>query len=591
MKNRKLVNYIRLFVQIVFIVISPTIFSFAFNGIKALVTSISQGTFENLTTANKLGLVLIIFTFLFGRFFCGWICSFGAYNDIVYIIGSKFIKIKNTSIEKYNSYLRYLKYFILFIIICLCITNNASFINGKSPWDVFGQIVSLRFRFDGFLIGIILLVIITIGCLFVERFFCRYLCPLGAIFSIVDRLHLFELHKENSKCGKCRICTNECSMGIKLYKENEVKSGECIKCYKCEEACPRKNFEVKVLGKKINKYIAIIITLILIISMFFGVKILKLPNTNKNVAKETSDNIEEYSKTEEILGTVVNGKIRGSNAQEALEKAFERAKELEQIMSVNISDSELNYLNDNGYNKAVNVSDDLYYVIDKGIYYGKITDGALDITIGNLIDKWGIGTDTPRIISHEECASEINLKNYNNVELDPNNKTIKFLNDKIKINLGAIAKGYIADEMKKVLTEEYNIKSGILNLGGNVLTIGTKENGEEYNVGICNPKDTSDVIDSVKISDKTVVTSGNYERYFIGEDGKRYHHILDPSTGYPAEKGYISTTIIADKSIDADALSTATYVLGKDKAKKLIDSLDDVEAIFITDDMNIEKVM
>ena len=105
MKNRKLVNYIRLFVQIVFIVISPTIFSFAFNGIKALVTSISQGTFENLTTANKLGLVLIIFTFLFGRFFCGWICSFGAYNDIVYIIGSIFIYIKISYILIYNLYL------------------------------------------------------------------------------------------------------------------------------------------------------------------------------------------------------------------------------------------------------------------------------------------------------------------------------------------------------------------------------------------------------------------------------------------------------------------------------------------------------
>ena len=589
MKNKKLVNYIRLFVQIIFIIISPTIFSFAFNGIKALVTSISQGTFENLTTANKLGLVLIIFTFLFGRFFCGWICSFGTYNDILYVIGSKLIKIKNTTIEKFDIYLKYLKYIILFIIIILCATNNSSFINGKSPWDVFGQIVSLKFRFDGFMIGVILLFIITIGCLFVERFFCRYLCPLGAIFSIVDRLHLFELHKDNSKCGKCRICTNECSMGIVLYKEKEVKSGECIKCYKCEGACPRKNFEVKVFEKKINKYISIIITLVLIICMFFGVQILKFPKVNKTVNKELSSNIGEYTKTEEILGTVVNGKVLGDNAQEALEKAYDRAKELEQIMSVNISNSEINYLNNNAYNEAVAVSDDLYYVIEKGIYYGKLTDGAFDITIGNLIDMWAIDTDNARIISSEECYTEINLKNYNNVELNSYDKTIKFLNDKIKINLGAIAKGYIADEMKKILTEEYNIKSGILNLGGNVLTIGTKENGEEYNVGICDPKETSNIIESVKVSDKTVVTSGNYERYFIGEDGNRYHHILDPSTGYPAENGYVSTTIIADKSIDADALSTATYVLGKDKAKELIDSLEGIKAIFITDDMNIEK--
>lgn len=371
MKNRKLVNYVRLFVQIIFLIISPTIFSFAFNGIKALIASISQGTFETLTTANKLGLVLVIFTFLFGRFFCGWICSFGLYNDIIYLIGSKFIKIKNTTIEKFDFYLKYLKYYILFIIVILCATNNSSFINGKSPWDVFGQIVSLRFRFNGFIIGVVILVIITIGCLFVERFFCRYLCPLGAIFSIVDRLHLFELHKENSKCGKCRICTNECSMGIPLYKKNEVKSGECIKCYKCEGACPRNNFEVKVFDKKINKYIAIIITLVLIITMFFGVQSLKFPKQNKNVSEKVSTAVEEYSKTEEILGTVVNGNVIGENANEALDKAFDRAKELEQVMSVNIANSELNYLNNNAYNSPIKVSDELFYVIDKGIYYWK----------------------------------------------------------------------------------------------------------------------------------------------------------------------------------------------------------------------------
>lgn len=121
-------------------------------------------------------------------------------------------------------------------------------------------------------------------------------------------------------------------------------------------------------------------------------------------------------------------------------------------MSVNIANSELNYLNNNAYNSPIKVSDELFYVIDKGIYYCKLTDGALDITIGNLIEKWGIGTDNPRIVSAKECKSESNLKNYNNIELNSEEKTIKFLSDKIKINLGAIAKGYIADEMKRVLT-------------------------------------------------------------------------------------------------------------------------------------------
>ena len=266
-------NVVRLVIQLIFLVISPIIFSFGFNGIKTIVTNISSGNYSGLTTAMKLGIIITIFTFMFGRFFCGWICAFGTYNDLLYLIGKRFIKIKNVSIEKIDKYLKLVKYIILCSILLLCAFGLGNLIYGKSPWDVFGMIIGFNFNFNGYIVGLIILILISIGCLFIERFFCRYLCPLGAIFSLVDRLNVFELHKPSEKCGKCRICTNECAMGINLYKDEMVKSGECIKCYKCTSACPRRNFKVKIFDKEIkNKYIIIgvVLVIFIILSLIIG---------------------------------------------------------------------------------------------------------------------------------------------------------------------------------------------------------------------------------------------------------------------------------------------------------------------------------
>lgn len=294
----------------------------------------------------------------------------------------------------------------------------------------------------------------------------------------------------------------------------------------------------------------------------------------------------EYSMTEEILGTAITGKIIGINAEEALNKAFDRAREIEAIMSVKNEDSEISYLNKNGYKSEIKVSNELFYVIEKGIYYGELTEGAFDITIGNLIDLWGIGTENERLPDNEEISQYISLENYKNIKLNKENKSIRFLKENIKLDLGAIAKGYIADEMKRVLIDEYNINCGILNLGGNVLTIGVKSDNTLWNVGICDPFNTADIVGTIESSNETIVTSGNYEKYFV-KDEIRYHHILNPKTGYPAEEGYISTTIVTENSIDADALSTATYVLGVNKAKELLESLEGVEGIFIDEDGKI----
>ncbi len=154
------------------------------------------------------------------------------------------------------------------------------------------------------------------------------------------------------------------------------------------------------------------------------------------------------------------------------------------------------------------------------------------------------------------------------------------------IDLGAIAKGYTADELKKVFLN-YNISSAFLSLGGNIYALGNKTDKTPWNIGVQNPLNPrGSQLGVVPVSNKSIVTSGNYERFFE-KNGKRYHHIFDTKTGYPAEKGLISISIISDKSIDGDALSTSVYTLGLDEGKKLIENLKGVEAVFVTNDKKV----
>ena len=291
----------------------------------------------------------------------------------------------------------------------------------------------------------------------------------------------------------------------------------------------------------------------------------------------------EREKTEEVLGTIITIKAYTDKGDAPLEVAFDRAKELEMILSANNAESELSRMNQKAYKKEVKLSDELFFVVKKGIYYGELTNGAIDISIGKLIDLWGIGTEFARVPKEAEIAPYIGQNGYKYIELNEEKKTIHFLDKNVKVNLGAIAKGYIADEMKKVLVEEYGVEHAMLSLGGNIIVIGYKADGSKWNVGIADPLDTQSVKASLSITDKTIVTSGNYERYFE-QDGMRYHHILDANTGYPSDSGLISTTILTSNSIDADALSTATYVLGEEKALQVIEEIADCEAVFIRED-------
>lgn len=287
-----------------------------------------------------------------------------------------------------------------------------------------------------------------------------------------------------------------------------------------------------------------------------------------------------------LMGTVIQLKVYGVNAEEASEKALKRISEIENKMSVNIKTSEISKLNDKAGVSGEKLSSDTYSVIAKSVQYSKLTEGALDATIEPIVKLWGIGTDKERVPTKKEIDEKLKLVNYNDIILDEKNSTVQLKKTEQAIDLGAIAKGYTADEIKKILLDN-KISSAIINLGGNVFALGKKLDGTSWNIGIQNPLSTrGEYLGTVSVNDKSIVTSGNYERFFI-VDGKRYHHIFDPKTGYPSEKGLISATIISDKSIDGDALSTSTYILGLEKGLKLVESIKGVEAIFVTNDKKV----
>lgn len=299
-----------------------------------------------------------------------------------------------------------------------------------------------------------------------------------------------------------------------------------------------------------------------------------------------SSTTEPVEKETYLMGTIIQLKVYGGKAEKATDEAVKRISEIENKMSVNIETSEITKLNANAGIAGEKLSDDVYSVIKKAVEYSKLTEGSLDPTIEPIVKLWGIGTDKERLPSENEIKEKLKLVDYNDIILDEKNSTVKLRKVNQAIDLGAIAKGYTADEVKDIL-EDNKIKSAIINLGGNVYALGNKPDGTSWNIGIQNPLDTrGQYLGTVSIADKSVVTSGNYERYFIKDD-KRYHHIFDPKTGYPSETGIISATIVSDKSIDGDALSTSTYVLGLERALKLVESVKGVEAIFVTEDKKV----
>ena len=300
---------------------------------------------------------------------------------------------------------------------------------------------------------------------------------------------------------------------------------------------------------------------------------------------------EPVSATAIKLNTAVTVTIYDSQDRELLTECMNLCDKYEKIFSRTASDSELYQLNHReltpvaGTEDTFQVSDPLAELIRKGLYYSELSEGAFDIAIEPLTSLWDFTAEDPQVPENRLIQEALTKCDYHNVSISDNNEVILKTED-TAIELGAIAKGYIADRLKDYLISQ-GVKSAIINLGGNVLCIGGKPDDSSFKIGIQKPfADRSETIAVMDIKDKSVVSSGVYERCFE-QDGTLYHHLLNPRTGYPYDNGLIAVTIISDESVDGDALSTTCFALGLEDGMKLAESLDNVQAFFVTSDYEI----
>lgn len=293
------------------------------------------------------------------------------------------------------------------------------------------------------------------------------------------------------------------------------------------------------------------------------------------------DNINPYSETSFVMGTICSITLYEKNTNFSFKEAFDIIKNIENKMSPVIKNSELDQINSNAGIRPVKVSEDTYFVIEEGIKYANLDNSKFDITIGPLVNLWGIGTENQNIPDSNLIKTILPLIGSQYILLNNNEKTVFLQNKNMTIDLGGIAKGYAADILKQYLKGK-GFTKGIINLGGNVLTFGKKNNGTPWKIGIQDPIDSrGQYIGTIETDGTAVVTSGIYERYFE-KDGKRYHHILDPDTGYPVDNELLSITIVTHSGIMADAYSTVVFSAGLIKGMKILESTAGMEGIFIT---------
>ncbi len=298
---------------------------------------------------------------------------------------------------------------------------------------------------------------------------------------------------------------------------------------------------------------------------------------------------EKYTRTFNALDTVVQLIVYNDDPNIDVEKVFDETEELievlESIISKTREGSFTEQLNANGEFDYSNYeyAAIIHQLVSKSNYYEELSGGVLDITMEPVVRLWDINNGNTEVPAQADIDAKLALVNYENFTRDEATQKYVLANGST-VDFGAIAKGHIADIVKGSLMSK-GINSALVNLGGNVMTIGAKPGDKNWIIGLQDPTgDTGAQLGTIEVKNQSLVTSGNYERFFI-KDGVRYHHILDPNTGYPANSGLIQTTIISDHSVDCDALSTSTFILGAEKGMELIDKLDGFEAIFVGEDL------
>ena len=296
----------------------------------------------------------------------------------------------------------------------------------------------------------------------------------------------------------------------------------------------------------------------------------------------------ELSQSEFVLATVCRITLFDKGKPQIYREIFGRLREIENRMSSHLEGSDVDRINKAAGIEAVEVHQDVFYVIEQALHYAELSGGAFDPTVGPLVSLWNISGENPVVPSHEEIDQALSLINWKDLELNREDCSVFLKKPGMALDLGGIAKGYAADEAAAII-KKAGIPRAIIDLGGNILLVGGKKDKSPWKVGIQNPYEgPGNYIGIVQTEENSVVTSGVYERYFEVE-GVKYHHILSTVDGFPVWNGLLSVTIIAGASIAADAMSTAVFALGYENGSVMIESLEGIEAVFVFSDKSTRQ--
>ena len=286
-----------------------------------------------------------------------------------------------------------------------------------------------------------------------------------------------------------------------------------------------------------------------------------------------------HEATSFAMDTIMTFTVIHEDGDELIIDAEQEIRRLENLLSITLENSEISKLNAAAGKEAVEVSEDTWTLLEAGKNLGAGTDGAFDIAISPVVKAWGFTEAEHHVPTQAELDTLLPLTNPDDVVLEKG--TVYLQKEGMAVDLGGITKGYASDKVASMLKGK-GVESAIISLGGNVYGVGTKPNGDQWEVALANPLDANDYCGLISIENKAVVTSGGYQRFFE-ENGKKYHHIIDPATGYPAENGLLSVTIISESGMEADVLSTALFVMGLENALEYWQKNGGFEAIFITE--------
>lgn len=289
-----------------------------------------------------------------------------------------------------------------------------------------------------------------------------------------------------------------------------------------------------------------------------------------------------------FMGTVVQIKVSidpakysQDKAEDAISKAFDEINRIEDIYSVYKDISEISRINRLRKNERLQITDGVFNLIHKALDYGERTNGAFDITVKPLIDLWSVARKTNKPPNEHELKRVLGRVGYKSVVLNELTRTIHFKKDGMSIDLGGVAKGYATDRAVSVLKAN-GLANALVNSGGDMYCLGKKTARELWKVGIQHPRDKNRLFLEIKLKDRAINTSGDYERYFV-IDKKRYSHIIDPRNGYPIGDNIISASVIAPDSTTSDILATAMCVMGE-KGFDVIRELQGIDAVLVTED-------